>query len=195
MKQEDFQKIADKIFKADGTKPSSVSYPEVAKVEYVPRPGARGMKGEDGKPGRDGIEISAQDIRKKLESLKGDERLDISFVKGISSEADMNKRVDDKIRANIVYPNKNVQDLRWHGGGGTGTASSFVSNQVPAGLVNGINTVFTTTDDFVTGSTHFYLNGLRQLLGTDYLESGSNQITLAVAPLMGFVLVIDYIKA
>jgi hypothetical protein len=76
-------------------------------------------------------------------------------------------------------------------------AAHLISNEAPAGSINGINTVFTTANNFVANSTHVYLNGLRQRIGggNDYTETAVNQITFAVAPSTGDIIVIDYIKS
>lgn len=67
-------------------------------------------------------------------------------------------------------------------------------NEVPAGLVNGSNTVFTTSSSFRSGTTRVYLNGARQKPTTHYTESAVNQITFVTAPAGGALLLIDYEK-
>jgi hypothetical protein len=64
------------------------------------------------------------------------------------------------------------------------------------GLRNSVNTVFTTSYNFVSGSTKVYVNGLRYSPGvsSDYQETGANQITFANAPDSGDLLIIEYIK-
>ena len=65
-----------------------------------------------------------------------------------------------------------------------------VYNEDLTGLVNGINTVFTTAAIFVAGSEAVYFNGVRQREGAsnDYVRSesiptaGYDTITFAVAP-------------
>ena len=66
-----------------------------------------------------------------------------------------------------------------------------VCNEVPSGVIDGANTVFTTASNFVDGSEKFYLNGnrLRSGVGCDYLTSesgglgtGFDTLTLAFAP-------------
>jgi hypothetical protein len=47
-----------------------------------------GIPGAPGKKGTDGTQISAVDIRNKLESLKGTERLSISAIKGLTERLD-----------------------------------------------------------------------------------------------------------
>ena len=138
------------------------------------------------------------DVKTQLDVLKKEfiKEVKDSVIKDLKSSKSLDI-TDLKNGHTLIYPNKKVQDLRWHGGGGTGTVdkSQFVSNETPGGAVNGINLVYTTLDSFTVSSTHLYLNGLRQQLNNDYTESGANQITFALAPLAGDMLVIDYIKA
>ena len=70
-------------------------------------------------------------------------------------------------------------------------SSTRVYDEVPTGLINGLNTVFTTSADFTAGSEVVYFNGVRQRegVGCDYVRSesggvgtGFDTITLAVAP-------------
>ncbi len=75
-------------------------------------------------------------------------------------------------------------------GGGGGVVNTY--NETPSGSINSSNTVFTTAANFTTGKTRIYLNGLRQLLGTDYTETAANQITFATSPITGSSLIADY---
>jgi len=43
------------------------------------------LKGEPGQPGKDGVEITPDQVRDKLEELQGDERLDASAIKGLDA--------------------------------------------------------------------------------------------------------------
>ncbi len=66
------------------------------------------------------------------------------------------------------------------------------------GIINGVNKVFTTTENFVAGSTKVFINGLRQELGVDYTETDDNEITFQDAPSnTGFtdVLLIEYLRS
>lgn len=86
----------------------------------------------------------------------------------------------------------------------TTTASSYKTNVAPSGTVNGINTVFTTPEDFVHDGTQdeqVYLRGLRRCegAGNDYVASesggvgtGYDTITFATAPKTGDLILIDY---
>jgi hypothetical protein len=59
------------------------------------------------------------------------------------------------------------------------------------------NKVFTTSANFVAGTTHVYVNGIRLTPGAsyDYTETAANQITFTNAPDLGDLLIIDYIKS
>ncbi len=76
------------------------------------------------------------------------------------------------------------------------TAADIVSNEAPAGLINGVNVTFTLADAPVAGSVKVRLNGLGQVAGAgnDYTISGS-VITYLAAPLTGDTVLVDYIKA
>lgn len=64
------------------------------------------------------------------------------------------------------------------------------------GIRNSINKVFTLTTNFVSNTTRVYVNGVRYSPGAsnDYVETGTNQITFALAPDVGDIIVVDYIK-
>lgn len=64
------------------------------------------------------------------------------------------------------------------------------------GVKDSVNTIFTTSNNFRSGTTKVYRNGLRMTrgIGYDYTETGLNQITFFSAPDNGDLLVIDYIK-
>jgi hypothetical protein len=76
------------------------------------------------------------------------------------------------------------------------TSTSFVDGEIPAGSINGTNTVYTTAFNFITGSTHVFLNGIRIARGSssDYTETGLNQINFISAPQSGDSILIDYRK-
>lgn len=72
----------------------------------------------------------------------------------------------------------------------------IVENEDLLGAIDGNNTIFTTSFDYVSGSVKLYLNGIRQRRGpsNDFIESGPNEITMAEAPTSGDVLIVDYQK-
>lgn len=72
--------------------------------------------------------------------------------------------------------------------------ANVVTNEVPAGLINGLNTIYTL--NFVPnppGNIIVILSGLLQLFGTDYTLSGAT-LTFAVAPPGGSWLRAYYVK-
>lgn len=71
--------------------------------------GKNGNHGKDGKPGKngkDGTLLSAGQVRDKLETLKGDDRLDISAVKGLDEKLEeVKKSAGTRV---IAGPNANA---------------------------------------------------------------------------------------
>jgi hypothetical protein len=80
------------------------------------------------------------------------------------------------------------------GGGGGVSGASFADSEVPAGLINGSNAVFTLVSaPSPAGSLELYLNGLLMRQGADY-QLSVNTITffLASIPQTGDLLVASY---
>ena len=79
------------------------------------------------------------------------------------------------------------------------TAAGFIWNEDATGLVNGSNTVYTTSVDFLATKLGLYKNGLRENLGVDYTETDTDEITTTVAPkgnpVQADELVFDYLVA
>lgn len=71
--------------------------------------------------------------------------------------------------------------------------TGIISDEAAVGAVNGANAVFTTASEFQPGTLVVFLNGLRQL-NADYAENGRTGFTLAVAPLTGDAVTVDYVK-
>lgn len=65
------------------------------------------------------------------------------------------------------------------------------------GARNSSNKVFTLSQNYVSGSTRVYLNGIRYTPGGgyDYTETGVNEITFINAPDSGDLITVDYIKS
>jgi hypothetical protein len=79
-------------------------------------------------------------------------------------------------------------------GGGGGVGGSFADAEIPAGTVNGVNTVFTLASiPSPAGSLELYRNGLLMRQGADY-QISANTITffLASVPQSGDLLVGSY---
>lgn len=65
-----------------------------------------------------------------------------------------------------------------------------------SGLCDGARTVFILANEYKIETTAVYLNGVRQLIVTDYTEDvGYDQITMTTAPEAGDILIIDYVLA
>lgn len=73
------------------------------------------------------------------------------------------------------------------------TAANFSHKEVPAGVINGVNTTFTLAAVLTAGTDHWYRNGILQDVGTDYTIVGA-VATFAIAPLAGEKLVCSYQK-
>ncbi len=69
-----------------------------------------------------------------------------------------------------------------------------VANEVPSGTVNGSNTVFTLSADYIPGTLAVYLNGMRQKITDDYTETAGHTITFVGAPLSGDKILVDYLR-
>ncbi len=77
----------------------------------------------------------------------------------------------------------------------SGSTPVFVDNETPTGTVDGVNAVFTLANTPIVNSEHLFLNGIRQLKGSnkDYTISGAT-VTFVAAPLTGDILLVDYRK-
>lgn len=67
-----------------------------------------------------------------------------------------------------------------------------VYNETPSGVRNGMNTNFMLASIPAVGSTAVYRNGLRQILGVDYTQSGAS-LSFSTAPLADDALTVDYL--
>ena len=69
-----------------------------------------------------------------------------------------------------------------------------IYQEVPTGLLNGINATFTTLFNFVSGTVEVFLNGQLQKIVNDYQLVGNNTINLSISPMTGENILINYIK-
>ena len=74
--------------------------------------------------------------------------------------------------------------------GGTGANGVFVYGEVLHG--NGIDEVFSLTSAFVLNTVIVYVNGIRQLRGTDYNELSGGRIGFTTPPGSLDIVVVDY---
>ena len=95
--------------------------------------------------------------------------------------------------SNVVYYNSST-GLLTYGAVPTPTTFQIDYDYNIVGLKNGSNVVFTSSANFVLTTTRVYLNGVRLTrgVGYDYVETGTNQITLASAPNPTDQLIIEY---
>jgi hypothetical protein len=80
------------------------------------------------------------------------------------------------------------------GGSGGGIVPQFADGEIPAGAINGTNTIFTLTfTPSPPASLDLYRNGLLQRANTDYILNGNSvQFFLSSTPQTGDVLVASY---
>ena len=75
---------------------------------------------------------------------------------------------------------------------------NFVANEVkgeiPTGLIDGINTIYTTVHNFNTSSLEIYVNGIRMCpgVGNDFEITGLNEITFTEPLKVNSRILIDY---
>lgn len=152
------------------------------KKAVTPIKGKDYFDGKGGDKGADGTEITATEIRNKLEGLKGKSRLKVSAIKGI-----------DELIQNEVKKSYNGGSYAGGNGngGGTGSSSTFADNEIPTGVQNGVNVTFTLMHTPLTGTVHLYYNGLRQTPINDFTISTST-ITMVLAPTSSDILLVDY---
>ena len=74
------------------------------------------------------------------------------------------------------------------------TGQIKIYQEVPTGLLNGINATFTTLFNFVSGTLEIFLNGQLQKIVNDYQLIGNNTINLNTSPTAGENILINYIK-
>ena len=76
----------------------------------------------------------------------------------------------------------------------TSGVTGFVTNQIPSGTVNGSNTTFTCGNSYVAGTLEVWINGLKQLPTTHYVETTptSGVFTMGDAPATGDNVLVNY---
>lgn len=77
----------------------------------------------------------------------------------------------------------------------TSVISTPVDDEIPAGVINGVNATFTLANAPIAGSQHLYKNGIRQTpgAGNDYTIAGATITFLAGnIPQTGDNLLADY---
>ncbi len=75
------------------------------------------------------------------------------------------------------------------------TDGDFISDEIPAGAIDGNNNLYTTKFPYRPNSVQIYQDGIRLRLGTDFNEGPlSQQVTLTFAPNIGADLRVTYRK-
>lgn len=74
-----------------------------------------------------------------------------------------------------------------------GSSGDSVSNEVE--IPDNSTDTFVLSTNFVAGTTKVYLNGLRQRIGTDYIEQGTNEIVFSVPPYVNDYVIVDFQKS
>jgi len=123
------------------------------------------------------LPIMGTQVRDSLEILKGEERLDVSAIKGLKEALKkLEKTLGGKIPRFV---------------GGT-PRPIFVYAETPVGTVNGTNKAF-TINNYPSPATSLvvYADGQRATLTDDYTFSGKT-ITFVNAPLTNTIIRIDY---
>jgi hypothetical protein len=69
-----------------------------------------------------------------------------------------------------------------------------VYQEIPTGVINGINATFTSLFNFEAGTVDLYINGLFQKIIQDFNTVGNNTITLVNPPNSTENILINYIK-
>lgn len=91
--------------------------------------------------------------------------------------------------------NKVVEIVEHRGMPGVVDPAMYVIADVPSGAVNGSNATFLTTFDFIPESVQVFVNGVFQKKTEDFNTSGTNTIILAVSPLTGEVILVNYLRS
>lgn len=71
----------------------------------------------------------------------------------------------------------------------------IVNNEIPNGLINGSNAIFTTDYPFIPESVSITVNGMEMALEDDYNILSANSFQFMFSPEPGEKILIDYIKA
>jgi len=120
------------------------------------------IKGEIGLSGKDGKTLTMKDIRDMFEKLEGDERPDISSIRGLRR---LLQRLDDRPLGGV-------------GGGGFSKMhmeQKFIDDETPTGTVNGTNKAFTLANlPNPPESLKVYRGGARQRITEDYTFKRTN---------------------
>ena len=71
---------------------------------------------------------------------------------------------------------------------------SLIFNEVPTGVINGVNPIFFSAFNFQPETLQVFIGGLKLQVLVDYNTVNSNKIILYVSPIPEDVLTLNYIK-
>jgi len=95
-----------------------------------------------------------------------------------------------------IKQQKNVVEInaRYFPGGGTGGGSSGVEikNEIPSGLINGVNATFTSASAFNGSTLELFKNGQKLTVIDDFNITNSTTFVLTISPLTLDKLSINY---
>lgn len=133
--------------------------------------GERGQDGKDGKDGVDGNVITPKEIVDKLESLEGEERLDVSYVRGTEA------LVEDIAKRVAKEEVKKVKKTTIVSGGGSSSSSSGLSEsfETVSKNLDASDATLNYTGDELTSIV--YANGITKTLS----YTGSNLTTVVLS--------------
>lgn len=137
--------------------------------------GRDGVDGERGEDGRDGSPDSPIQIKDKLESLKGDGRLDLSAIKGtetLSLKKDVERAIDILDQRSQFLINKTTSS----GGSGTVTSVSVTTANGISGTVATATTTPAITLDISALDASKIANGLVSNTEFQYLNGVTSSI-------------------
>lgn len=69
---------------------------------------------------------------------------------------------------------------------------TVVLNEIPSGLIDGVNNVYITAKQYSSGSLMVWYNGNALVYGTDFTESGPSQFTTTFIPQNADNLIVAY---
>ena len=142
--------------------------------------GIDGINGVDGVNGNDGSQDTPEQVRNKIETLMGEERFDLSAIKGL-------RRILTKLEDRPL------------GKGGGGFSLMHLNIHIldpyaPTGSVNGSNKDFVLSNvPNPSASLKVYVNGMKMQLTGDYTISNKT-ISMITAPPTGSIIEVEHRK-
>lgn len=117
-----------------------------------------------------------------IDTLKSSDATQISQISQLQS--DVSAEQSARVAADVALDAR-VTDLE---------SSAFVTREVPAGVIDGVNKIFTLANTPNSGTEQVFLNGVLQEAGVngDYIISGKT-ITFGVAPEQPYTVSVNYI--